>query len=282
MTGTDTPPAAPVSPPAPQRAARHPPGAGAATILLVDPSRACADAVRRLLRGLGARMRRADDMAGARRHLALYRPDAVLVAMGLPDARGEVLIRIMRRAFPPPNPAPLRIVAISSFGALAPVARRAGADAFLARPELTQARLAAALAPVIDADGPGACAPDTGLLPAPGGRPAANPAARSRNAGGASPVGHNGGASPTSGAGLHFGGADVPIDPLALRDDLRRAWAMLDRPGAGADRGHARRFVSSLARATRDGELCALSDVARDTAALTAALRDRIARLPQF
>lgn len=281
MTSTDTPPAAPMPPPTLQRPATRRVGAAAATILLVDPSRACADAVRRLLQGLGARMRRADDMAGARRHLALYRPDAVLVAMGLPDGRGEVLIRALRSAFAQPCAVPPRIVAMSSFGELEHIARRAGADAFLSRPELTQARLAAALSPVIDAAFAGAATPETGLSPAIGTRPADGPC----SFGGAMQRGREEGATTTTRTGLRLGTGGVPFDPLALRDDLRRACETLDRHGTGVDREHARRFVSSLARATGDGALCALSDAARDAAALqalTAALRDRIARLPQL
>ena len=256
MTRTETPLA--LNAAGPPRPVPSAPRATVATILVVDPSRVCADAVRRFLRGLGARMRRAGSLAEARRHLAVYRPDAVLVAMGLPDGRGEVLIRALRHA-----PAPPHIVALSSFGELEHTARRAGADVFLARPLLTQASFAAAFVPVI------------GTTVATVAVPRARAARLARG--------------PCRAAGtvlqsaLPIAGGNADIDPLALRDDLRQACAALNQPAPGADRGYARRFVGSLARAIGDRELCAMTEAGRDAAtlqALTAALRDRIARLP--
>jgi CheY-like chemotaxis protein len=49
--------------------------------------------LRLMAQRLGARMRRAERIADARRHLALYRPDLVLVDLGLPDGNGADLIR---------------------------------------------------------------------------------------------------------------------------------------------------------------------------------------------
>jgi DNA-binding response OmpR family regulator len=62
------------------------------TILAVEDSRFSSDALRLLCQRSGARLRRADSLRGAEAHLALYRPDAVIIDLGLPDGRGEALI----------------------------------------------------------------------------------------------------------------------------------------------------------------------------------------------
>lgn len=63
------------------------------TILLVEDSRFASDGVRLLCQRSGARLRRAETMAQARAHLRTYQPDMVLVDIGLPDGRGDRLIR---------------------------------------------------------------------------------------------------------------------------------------------------------------------------------------------
>ncbi|MFN6979506.1 MAG: response regulator, partial [Gemmobacter sp.] len=63
------------------------------TLLVVEDSRYSCEALRLIAQRLGARLRRAETMADARRHLALYRPDVVLVDLGLPDGNGAALIR---------------------------------------------------------------------------------------------------------------------------------------------------------------------------------------------
>jgi DNA-binding response OmpR family regulator len=62
------------------------------TLLAVEDSRFSSDALRLLCQKSGARLRRADSLRGAEAHLTLYRPDVVIIDLGLPDGRGEALI----------------------------------------------------------------------------------------------------------------------------------------------------------------------------------------------
>jgi CheY-like chemotaxis protein len=103
---------------------------GGVTILLVEDSRFASEAVRLLGMRSGARIRRADCLRTAERHLATYRPTVVLVDLGLPDGSGIDLIRRLDRAVPR-LPA---ILATSGDEALEQAALAAGADGFLAKP----------------------------------------------------------------------------------------------------------------------------------------------------
>ncbi|SEO10283.1 response regulator receiver protein [Pseudorhodobacter antarcticus] len=67
------------------------------TLLVVEDSRFASEALRLLCQRSGARMRRAETLATARQHLAVYRPDVVLVDLGLPDGNGVDLIREVTR-----------------------------------------------------------------------------------------------------------------------------------------------------------------------------------------
>ena len=65
----------------------------AVTILLVEDSRSASEAIRLFAAESGARVRRADSLHAASRHLAIYRPNVVMVDLGLPDGDGMALIR---------------------------------------------------------------------------------------------------------------------------------------------------------------------------------------------
>ncbi len=73
----------------------------AVTILLVEDSRSASEAIRLMAAESGARVRRADSLHSASRHLAIYRPNVVIVDLGLPDGDGMALIRQLSSARPP-------------------------------------------------------------------------------------------------------------------------------------------------------------------------------------
>ncbi len=99
-------------------------------LLVVEDSRCTAQAVRLLALASGARLRRADSLASAHRHLATYRPTIVIVDMGLPDGDGAELIAELARAEPR---VPVLVGSSGDPGAEA-AALAAGADGFLAKP----------------------------------------------------------------------------------------------------------------------------------------------------
>lgn len=100
------------------------------TVLLVEDSRFASEAVRLLCLRSGARIRRADCLASARRHLAIYRPGVVIVDMGLPDGDGAGLIAELA-AMTPRVPV---ILGISGDPDAREAAVAAGAHGFLAKP----------------------------------------------------------------------------------------------------------------------------------------------------
>ena len=100
------------------------------TILAVEDSRFASEALRLMCNRLGARLRRAETLSAAQSHLRLYRPDLVIVDLGLPDGRGEALIReIVLR-----NPRGPVILGTSGDAAGRASALAAGADGFLDKP----------------------------------------------------------------------------------------------------------------------------------------------------
>ncbi len=103
---------------------------GLETVLVVEDSRFACEALRLICQRSGARIRRADCLRSARRHLATYRPTIAIVDIGLPDGSGAALIRELTAGA-------LRVaVVIGTSGdeAQRETALAAGADAFLPKP----------------------------------------------------------------------------------------------------------------------------------------------------
>lgn len=111
-------------------AMRAPVGTRGMTLLAVEDSRFAAEALRLMCRKLGLRLRRAEDLRMAQLHLRLYRPDAVLIDLGLPDGRGEELIHDL--ALSPWRPRAVLATSADPNGRRAALA--AGADAFIDKP----------------------------------------------------------------------------------------------------------------------------------------------------
>jgi CheY-like chemotaxis protein len=100
------------------------------TLLLVEDSRLACEAIRLMCLRSGARLRRADCLRSAQRHLQCYRPTVVIVDLGLPDGSGLDLIDVLVRQ----SPRVPAIIATSGDADAAAAALAAGADRFLAKP----------------------------------------------------------------------------------------------------------------------------------------------------
>lgn len=100
------------------------------TVLAVEDSRFACDAIRLMCLHSGARLRRADCLKSARRHLQVYRPSVVVVDIGLPDGSGADLIFELSTALPRVSV----ILGTSGDSFAEDVAFAAGADGFLAKP----------------------------------------------------------------------------------------------------------------------------------------------------
>ncbi|WP_170360497.1 response regulator [Ruegeria arenilitoris] len=100
------------------------------TILVVEDSRFACDAIRLMCLHSGARIRRADCLTSARRHLQIYRPSVILVDIGLPDGSGADLIAELAEATPRIG----AILGMSGDDHSQEAALQAGADGFLNKP----------------------------------------------------------------------------------------------------------------------------------------------------
>ncbi len=100
------------------------------TVLVVEDSRYACEAMRLLCLRSGARIRRADCIRSARRHLQVYRPSVVVVDLGLPDGNGVDLIAELSQIEVEKSV----VLATSGNDALEPEAMAAGAQGFLSKP----------------------------------------------------------------------------------------------------------------------------------------------------
>ncbi len=100
------------------------------TVLVVEDSRFASEAMRLLCLRSGARIRRADCLRSAHRHLQVYRPSVVIIDLGLPDGSGTDLIRELADA----SPRVEAILGTSGDDNSEKMALDAGADGFLAKP----------------------------------------------------------------------------------------------------------------------------------------------------
>jgi CheY-like chemotaxis protein len=113
------------------------------TVLVVEDSRYSSEALRLMCLRSGARIRRADCVASAKRHLNVYRPSAAIIDLGLPDGSGLDLIGTMHgaRARVP--------ILIGTSGAereaAAAACAEAGANGFLPKPVTSLAAFQAAI-----------------------------------------------------------------------------------------------------------------------------------------
>lgn len=100
------------------------------TVLVVEDSRFSSEAIRLLSIRSGARVRRADCLRSAMRHLQTYRPEIAIIDLGMPDGNGADLIHDLTRA----EPRIPVVVGLSGDPDLRDVALAAGADSFLEKP----------------------------------------------------------------------------------------------------------------------------------------------------
>lgn len=118
------------------------------TILVVEDSRFACEAMRLLCLRSGARIRRADCLRSARRHLQVYRPSVVVADLGLPDGSGIDLIEELATA----SPRVPVILGTSGDDNAEDSAIAAGADGFLAKPVTSLATFQQAVLSRLPAD----------------------------------------------------------------------------------------------------------------------------------
>ena len=111
------------------------------TVLVVEDSRFACEALRLLCLRSGARIRRADSLEHARRHLAIYRPSVIIVDVGLPDGSGLELIQDLSSASPRIDV----ILGTSGDPDVAVQTLDAGADGFMAKPIASLAEFQSAI-----------------------------------------------------------------------------------------------------------------------------------------
>lgn len=100
------------------------------TVLVVEDSRFASEALRLLCLRSGARIRRADCLRSAHRHLKVYRPSVAIIDIGLRDGSGADLIRELSTVA---NRSTV-LLGMSGDPDGREIAMSAGADGFLSKP----------------------------------------------------------------------------------------------------------------------------------------------------
>lgn len=118
------------------------------TILVIEDSRYACEAMRLLCLRSGARIRRADCLKSARRHLQVYRPSVLIVDLGLPDGSGIDLIAESIAATPRVSV----VLGTSGDDTGEDATLAAGADGFLAKPVTSLATFQQAILSRLPAD----------------------------------------------------------------------------------------------------------------------------------
>ncbi len=118
------------------------------TVLVVEDSRFASESLRLLCLRSGARIRRADSLENARRHLAVYRPSVLLVDVGLPDGSGLALIQALSEVTPRIDV----ILGISGDTSARDEVMTYGADGFIEKPIASLAAFQTAILEHLPAD----------------------------------------------------------------------------------------------------------------------------------
>lgn len=102
------------------------------SILLVEDSRSVSEAIRMMAIHMGARIRRADCLASAAKHLMIFDPDVLIVDLGLPDGNGIDLAReVVAQGEIRPR---VLLLSAADEAVTAAAAASAGADGFMLKP----------------------------------------------------------------------------------------------------------------------------------------------------
>ena len=120
------------------------------TILAVEDSRFASESLRLLCLRCNARLRRAETLEQAGRHLSVYRPDVVIVDLGLPDGDGADLIRRLAQRCDPA----MVVLGTSGDPAGQALALAAGAAGFLPKPVESPQQFQAAILTPLSAGAP--------------------------------------------------------------------------------------------------------------------------------
>ena len=118
------------------------------TMLLVEDSRFACEAVRLLCARSGARIRRADSLTNARKHLAIYRPAVAIIDVGLPDGSGIDLIEGLTHGAPKIDV----VLGTSGDSQFEKAVLDAGANGFLPKPIKSLANFQSAILNHLPAD----------------------------------------------------------------------------------------------------------------------------------